>query len=745
MPGTPSPAAADPAAAQPPERPPTGLARLVLRAAGPARRRPRTTIALWLLFVVLCTLAGGLTGTRGLTDAEQGIGESGRADARLDAAGLRAPASEVVLVRSATAAATARTADRLVARLRRVPQVAAVQGPRGPQGAQLRRDGGRTALVRLTLRGDPDDAGDHVGPVLDAVAAVGKAAPGVRLDQVGDGSMSRATDDIVAEDLRRAELLSLPVTLLVLVIAFGALVAASVPLLLGITAVAAAMGALGVVSQLVPNGDSTGSLVVLIGLAVGVDYSLFYVRREREERRRGHGPDAALRAASASVGRAILVSGLTVVVALAGLLLTGIPDFTSMAAGTIVVVLIALLGSLTVLPAVLVLLGDRVDRGRLPRVLRPRRRAGAGGLWGGLAAGVTRRPAAALLIVGALLVALAVPALGMRTGDAGVDSLPPDTPLRRSVAAVEAAFPGAPDSVSVVVHGRGLDGHRAGLRALGARARAVTGGRGAIDVAVARDGRTALVAVPRPQTDEEGTRRTIEALRGDVAPAAGRLVPGAHAEVTGGGAYGVDFADALGAKLPLVVGFVLGLAFVLLFAAFRSVRLAATVIALNLLSVGASYGVLVLVFQHTWAEGLLGFTSSGAIVAWMPLLAFVILFGLSMDYSVLVLERIREARLRGLAPREAAADGVRATAGTVTSAAVVMVAVFAIFALLRLVEMKQLGVGLAAAVLLDATLVRGVALPAAVTLLGERAFGLPRRRGSAATATRRRARAGAAD
>ncbi|WP_245604246.1 MMPL family transporter [Patulibacter minatonensis] len=692
-------------------------------------------MTLWVLLVVGCTAAGVLTGTKTLTEAENGVGESGRAAVRLDDAGLRAPAVETILVRSASAAATADAARELQTRAARLGDVASVQGV-GARGAST--DGGRSVLVRATLRGDPEDAADHVGPLTDAVAAVAREHAGTRLLQSGAGTLQHEFDDVVASDMQKAEVYSIPITLAVLVVAFGALVAASVPLLLGVTAVAGAMGALGVVSQLAPSGDTTGTMVVLIGLAVGVDYSLFYVRREREERRRGHHADAALRAASASVGRAIVVSGITVMVAMAGLLLTGVAAFTSMALGTTLVVLIALLGSLTVLPAVLALLGDRVDKGRIPfagrlrarreariRAGRPVRRT----VWQVVAGTVTRRPGVSLVTAGAVLLALAAPAIDMKTADPGLASLPKDSQVAAAQRTIDRAFPGAPDDAQLVVTGRGLDrpDARRGLEALGARGERVTDGRGPVTVRVSRDGRTALVAVPMPDRGIDAGRDTVRELRSQVAPTATRIGPGTEVLVAGDAASSLDFDHVITSKLPLVIGFVLGLAFVLLLAAFRSVRLAATVVLLNLLSVGAAYGVVTAVFQNTWAEDLLGFTSSGTVVPFFPLLAFVILFGLSMDYSVLVLERIREARDAGRSPRDAAAEGVAATAGSVTSAAAVMVAVFAIFAVLRLLEMKQMGVGLSAAVLIDATIVRAVALPAAVALLGERGFG--RRRG----------------
>ncbi|MFA4927227.1 MAG: MMPL family transporter [Patulibacter sp.] len=723
------------------------MAQAVRGAARLSTRRPKLTVLLWILLIVGCTAAGAATGTNALSDAEGGVGDSGRAEQRIADSGLRSPDVETVMLTSGDRATTAAAARATERELDALPDVETVQGPWDEAaGDALQRDDGRTVLVRATLREAPEGSADGVEPVLEAVDGLRAAHPDVEIHQVGPGSFQTAIDGIVSDDLLKAELISVPVTLLVLVIAFGALVAALVPLLLGVTAVAGALGALGVVSQIAPSDDTTASLVVLIGLAVGVDYSLFYVRRERELRRRSGGermsPEQALDVAAATVGRAILVSGVTVMLALAGLLVTGIAAFTSMALGTIVVVAIALLGSLTVLPAVLTLLGDRIDRGRVPLLGRRRerrerdaRRAAANGrtatpvpgVWDRIATAVTGRPKVALVVAVVVLGGLAAPALGMKLADPGVGSLPADVPAVQAQKAIERAFPGAPASAALVVSGTDLGGddQRRALAALGREAERITGGSGAVDVQVSDDARTALLAVAMPDQGTDAASAAVRELRDRLPALAERVGPDATVLVGGEAASSLDFVDALQRALPLVLGLVLGLAFVLLLVVFRSPALVATVVGLNLLSIGAAYGVMTAVFQSTWAESLLGFTSTGTIVSWLPLITFVILFGLSMDYSILVLERIREERLAGHGPRDAAARGVAATAGTVTSAAVVMVAVFSIFAMLRLVDMKMMGVGLAAAILLDATLVRAVALPAAVTLLGKRGFRVP--------------------
>jgi len=713
-----------PRSARPAQDPPAPLARFVRAAARGASRRPKLTIAAWLALITACVALGSLSGTRTLSDSASGIGEAAHAQARLASSGLADPATENVLVRSSSAPHTAAVVATLSRRARGESTVLTVRTPLGTPG--LSRAGGRSALVVVTLRGNPDDADSQVAPLERLVSTVARQSPGVSIQESGGASIDRAMNQIVDNGLHRAELIALPITLVILVLAFGAVVAAFVPLLLGLTSVAAALGALGLVSHIAPNGSSTAPVVVLIGLAVGVDYSLFYIRRERAERRAGAGPEAALDATASTVGRAIVVAGMTVVIGLAGLLFTGFGVFTSMALGAIVVVVIAVIGSLTVLPAVLALLGVRVERGRLwgrrrdQRPDRPRRTRRT--MWSRFAGLVTGHPRSALALALLVLVGLALPVLGTRTADPGDHDASAKTPVLVAERAIERAFPGSSDTGQLVVSGRGLGTAtaRAQLAALGRDGRKITGGRGVVSVRVSRTGKTAVVSIPVPSGDLTVAKRNVQALRSRLEPATARLIPGAHAQLTGDDAENVDFTQRLSTVTPLVIAFVLALAFILLVGTFRSPLLAVSVMGLNLLSVGAAFGVLVAVFQHTWAQGLLGFTSDGAVVNWLPLFAFVVLFGLSMDYTVLVLERAAEARRAGAGARAAAAEALGATGSTVTSAAIVMVAVFAVFATLPLLEFKQMGIGLAAAIALDATVVRAVALPALLTLLGDR-------------------------
>jgi RND superfamily putative drug exporter len=659
-----------------------------------------------------------MTGTRTITASEAGVGESGDAQRLIDSAHLEDPAVESILVTSDDPGTTAANAAALARSVSRVDNVGKVTT--ATENPDLSADGGRAELIQVTMRGDPGKAEDHISALEGRVQTFAGNHPDSKVEQAGDASLSNAMDQIVEDDLSSAETTSLPVILVILLLAFGALVAASVPLLLGVTATAGAIGAAGLVSQIVPADDSTASVVVLIGLAVGVDYSLFYIRREREERRAGKGTEAALDATAATVGRAVVVAGMTVMVALGGLILTGLAVFESMALATMVVVLLAVVGSVTALPAMLELLGTKVDRGRIPFVARLRaRRASSGrpGMWERVVTAIARRPVASLIAAVAVLGALAVPAFGMHLGDSSTQDLPKDEPTVQALNHIDSLFPGAPSDVQLVVAGDHLNSaaSQRKLEEVGRRAARITGGAGSSTVTTARDGSAASIAVPMPDVSRDASTDIVGELRADLGE-----VDGNEVLVTGEAAESADFTTALNDAMPIVLAGVLGLAFLLLLAAFRSPWLAASVVGLNLLSVGAAYGVLVAVFQHGWGAETLGVIETGSVGSWIPLFSFVILFGLSMDYTVIVLERIREGRQNGLSAREAAARGVGATAGAVTSAAAVMVAVFSLFALQRMPEMQQLGVGLAAAVLIDATIVRAVALPAVVALLGDR-------------------------
>jgi uncharacterized membrane protein YdfJ with MMPL/SSD domain len=693
---------------------PSRTARLVHAAARASARRPKIVIMLWLALVAGCVISGSLVGTKSLSNVDSGSGESGRAELRLQHAGLLNTFTESLIVKSGSAATTDRAVAALTAGAAHARYIGSLSAP-------TTRDGGRVALIEATVRGDPDQQTDHVAPLQKAVTRIAHGRTGVYIGEAGDGSFGRAESNTMSTGMSTAELIAFPITLLILVAVFGALVAAAVPLLLGLTSVAAAMGALGLVSQIAPNGSTTSSVVILIGLAVGVDYSLFYIRRERAERRAGAGPEAALAASAQTVGRAVLIAGTTVIIGLAGLLWTGNAVFVSMALGAILVVAIAVLGSLTVLPATLALLGDRLEKGRLPRrSRRPRKGAVRRPRWSDV---VTTRPRLAFVAALALLAVLAAPLASIRIGNPGSADLPTGNATVVAQRTIDAAFPGGTDTAQLVVSGHDLGRAPARMKLSavgreGQRAAGAAGGR--VTVAVSRSGDTAVVGIPVKSGGDSVQDRNVSVLRATLKPATARALPGASAQLTGDDAGNVDFNNQMSLMTPLVIAFVLGLAFLLILTSFDSPRLALSVVALNLASVGASFGILTALFQYHWAETLFGLRSFGAIVDWLPLFSFVVLFGLSMDYTVLILERASEARRRGASAGGAAAEALRATGSTVTSAALVMVCVFASFATVPLVSFKQLGIGLAVAIALDATIVRTVALPALLTLLGDR-------------------------
>ncbi len=683
----------------------------------------------WIAFVVASVVIGGAVGTKNLTAAESSPGESGRAELALEGAKLT-PNDEVVLVQGedleAGDPAFDEAVDEAAAKLAALPSVTNLSSP-ADGGGQVSEDG-HTALIEFQIPGDEVQAEERVEASLAATAAVQAANPDLRVEQFGGASASKALKKVFSEDLKKAETTSLPLTLVILLLAFGALVAALVPLLIGFSSVVATVSLLALPSQLVPMDENVASVVVLVGLAVGVDYTLFYMRREREERRAGRSQSAALEAAAATSGRAVLVSGLTVIAAMGGMLLSGDPTFTSFAVGTMTVVAVAMFASISVLPAVLSKLGDKVERGRVPFLARLRRRRAGRSVWAAVVERVMRRPALSLALSAGFLVALAIPALSMQTVVSGAEDLPRDIPVVQTYDRLAAAFSGEAAGATVVVEADDVSSGpvAAAIDDLVARAEADPQVSGKVEVETSRDGTVAAVQVPTVGSGSDATAtRAMEAVREQLVPAA---FAGSGAEVNVGGeaAESKDFNDLLAQRLPLVFAFVLGLAFLLMLVTFRSIVVPIKAILLNLLSVGAAYGVLVLVFQEGLGESLLGFESNGGVSSWLPMFLFVILFGLSMDYHVLILSRVREYVDRGMKTDEAVRRGITATAGTVTSAAVVMVAVFSVFATLGILDMKEMGIGLAVAVLIDATIVRAVMLPAAMKLLGERNWYLPR-------------------
>jgi len=687
----------------------------------------------WLVFVALAVFAGGAVGTETLTDEEYGVGESQQADKAL-AAGFSDAADESVIFQGENARSPEFRAavDQLVTELEETDNVENVVSPYEAGNGAI-SDDGRAALVTYEIPEPPDDADETVEDLVDAPEAtiqrVADANPGVEIGFFGDASASKALSESFEDDFRQAEVTSLPITLIILIVAFGAVVAALVPLLLAATAVAAAIGLIGPFSQIFPVDEAAASVVLLIGLAVGVDYAMFYLRREREERARGLGSEAALQAAAGTSGRAVLVSGITVATAMAGMYFAGAATFTSFATGTILVVAIAVVGSLTVLPAVLSKLGDRVNKARVPFVTPPQERAARESrVWGAILTRVLRRPWIAGGAALTVLLVMAIPVLGLKMQVPGIETLPRDLEVMQSYDDIQAAFPGdqIPATAVIETNGAPQDEVAAAIAELEAGTAESDLFVGSPAVETSPDGTVVAVDIP---IAGDGTNDTSYAalaeLRDTLIPATLGQIPDAEVNVTGFTAGSEDFNQVMEDRVPIVFAFVLGMAFLLLLATFRSLVIPIKAILLNLVSVGAAYGVVVWIFQNGNLESLLGFESTGAVTSWLPLFLFVILFGLSMDYHVFILSRVREAYDRGMSTGDAVAAGIKSTASVVTAAAAVMIAVFAIFATLSSIEFKQFGVGLSVAILIDATVIRGVLLPATMKLLGDWNWYLP--------------------
>ncbi|MFL9658207.1 MMPL family transporter [Streptomyces sp. PB17] len=709
---------------------------IAARAGGWSARHRWAAVGIWVLFVVLAMGLGSAAGRVDVKDSDQMGGETRTAARIVEDAGIDEPAGETVLIQAKSGDLLATDAEfraAVGAVVTAVEATGKVTGVTSPYDTKTISKDNRSALVQFDMRGEADTAGERVEPVLEAVEGVQKEHASLRIEEIGGASMMKTFDDAFGDDFKKAEYSAVPVALGILLVAFGALVAALVPVALAITAIVATMGLMGLVSHFQPMSETANSVMLLVGLAVGVDYCLFYLRREREERAAGRDAQTALRIAAATSGRAIVVSGVTVCVAMAGMLFTGIAEFEAMGLASLMVVAVAMVGSVTVLPALLSLLGERVEKGRVP-FLRRRRPSGGTGegsrFWTAVLKRVLARPLlAAVVAVGALL-AVAAPALGMKTQNLTLDQEFGDSlPIVQTYNRVNEAFPGGSDPAEVVVKADDINAPEVRAALADFRERAISSGasRGPVDITTHDEQNVALVYVPLVGgSDQDKAGESLDKLRDDVRPATLGKVDGVEAPITGQVAGNKDFNDQLvGSVLP-VFAFVVVFAFLLMLLSFRSLTIALTSIVLNLLSVGAAYGILVAVFQHGWGASLVGAEGVGAIITWLPLFLFVILFGLSMDYHVFVVSRIREARLRGRSTRDAIQHGVVTTAGVVTSAAVIMVAVFAIFGTLSMQSMKQMGVGLAAAVLIDATIIRGVLLPAVMSLLGERNWYLPK-------------------
>ena len=684
----------------------------------------------WVAIAIVAVFVGGAVGSKQMKPWEIANGDSRRAEQILDQANFKIPARESVLVQSRTMSVDDETFRAAVASLIQTlsgqPNVQnVISAFDHPQSGLVSRDRHST-LVQFDVKGKAEDAKDKIAPILDAVDRAQAGNPSLVIREFGDASSQQQQEKRYARDIGRAEWTSVPLTLAILLVAFGSLVAAGLPVLLAISAVLAATGLNSLASHVIPTDQQTlASIILMIGMAVGIDYSLFYLRREREERHAGRSAhDALLRTARTS-GQAVLVSGSTVLIAMAGMFIAGNSLFTTIGVGTMIVVLAAMIGSLTVLPALLHRLGDNVDRLRIP-ILHGRPRDD--GPWGRFIAIILRRPGLWALVSGGALFVAALPTAQMHTKLPNLTDLPHDMKIVRTYERIQQAFPGSQTPAVVVVKAPNVESGAMERAYELFQQRALATGQlfapftvvvnpertvARIDFAIAGNG------------DDAASVRALHALRDEVIPPIARTLPSTEVAVTGITAGTYDFNHQMRARLPYVFLFVLGLAFVLLLVTFRSLVIAATAVALNLLSVGAAYGILVAVFQYGWLASLFDFQTNGAIVSWLPLFLFVVLFGLSMDYHVFILSRIKELHDEGATTEDAICLAITRTAGTVTSAAIIMVAVFGLFATLSLIMMQQMGFGLAVAVLIDATIVRALLVPSTMKLLGEHNWYLP--------------------
>jgi putative drug exporter of the RND superfamily len=698
------------------------------RLAAASARRPRRTLVVWGL-LVLASLGLAATSLHGLTTTSQVVGAtpSGRAEALYDRAtggdAGRQP-TDVIVVSSKTVTANSVAFRSIVAglaaRLRPDPGISDVRADLGP-GSPLVSAGGHAALIELRAAADSD-----IKAVVAAVQAA-NGADGFAVAVTGDHTVGNDFTALSSSDLRHGEIdFGLPIAIVVLMLVFGAVVAGLMPFLMALLSITVGLGIATIVAQEFSLSVFIVNMMTGMGLALGIDYSLFVISRFREERARGLGKDAAIAMTGATASRAVLFSGMTFVIALLGLFLVPTNVLRSLAAGAVIVGVVSVAAALTLLPAMLSLIGDRINALRIPLVGADlgRADAGEGRMWRPVIATVMRRPVTSLVVAGGLMVLAAVPVLGLHIGQSGVATLPGTLPSKQGYLAVAKYFPRQdPYPVEIVTAGSSPADRRDLAKLQAALAVDPRFGPGPIQ---APPGGSVLSLTVPIRGDAVSSRdvAAVTDLRQHLIPSA---FAGSPTKVYVGGktAETADYRHAVGAPTPYVLVFVLGLSFVLLMLAFRSLVVAALSIVLNLLSVGAAYGLLTLVFLHGIGASLLGFQQVTAIDAWVPLFLFSVLFALSMDYQVFLMSRIKERYDQTGSTREAAAGGVASTARIITGAALIIIVVFSGFARGELVMFQQMGFGVAVALLLDATLIRIVILPSALSLLDRRSWYLP--------------------
>jgi len=750
----------------------TGREPTTVRIAMWSARHRWPVVGLWFVFtiglLVVSLAMGGINAADVSGNPNEQRLEASEALDVFNAGGATDPSEQFLVVIGGGPGAAADPAFRaavgdLVARLHgSTAQIDGVETPtfdqlvnpfEAPPQAGLISPDGTTVRIVGRVPGDTAKVGALLAPVRPIMEAARAANPGKAIHVVSFTFINDDITKVISRDLDESLRITIPLTFIILLFAFGAIVASVVPLVLAITSLLAAFGMLGIYSQIVgPVSANATQLIVLIGLAVAVDYSLFMVTRFRVERRAGRDRAKAIEVSSSTAGRAVFFSGLAVMISLASLITLGVSLFTSMAVGTISVVAVSVIGSLTFLPAVLSILGDRVNLGRpaawLPRLstalpLGPVSRWGrsalgwlderaakqeGSGFWGRLVLWVMARPIPMTILSAGFLILLALPVLNLRTGTTDITAFPATIDGVAGINLLNEKWPqGTELKLQVVVTNADRPDTKAAIEQLKTEGLKIDGLSEPVTVTPSRDGHAAMVSFTMGGgLNDEVNHQVVYRVRGELNPTVFAGLPDVRTYVTGDAAFSVDVTDLYANGVPTIFAFVLTLSFLLLLVAFHSIVIPIKAIILNLLSTAAAYGVLVLVFQDGWFAGPLGITPSGVIESWVPLFIFTILFGLSMDYHLFILTRIKEARDRGLESRAAVAKGISVTAGVITSAASIMVVVFAVFVTLKFTFIQQLGLGLAVAVFIDATIIRSVLLPASMTLLGDWNWWMPR-------------------
>jgi len=725
------------------------------RLAHASAKRPWRVVALWVVVLIAAMAVQSLVKMDSTPDVELlNNPESVQGWELLVAHGIRQERSgtETVIVRSDTATvddpAFQKTVQQVTDALRADAEVVSgatnyyeLNAQQPGAGDGLVSDDRMTTIIPVTLAGSLEEAVNNGEEVLEIINAQRDAAPDFEVLTVGDGSTNEEINKITEEDLARGEGFGAAIAFIILIVVFGALVAAFVPLLLAAIAIAIAFGLATIVSQTTELSFFVTNIVTMIGLAVGIDYALFVVDRYREERRHGNAKIDAITRSGATASRAVLFSGMTVVFALAGMIIVPNNIYRSLGIGAILVVVVAVAATMTLIPAVISLLGDRLDWPRkrtYPATPIPQdtvhEEAIRSGFWGQLSHLVMSRPLIFLILSVGFLLLCAYPYLSFEPGLSGVSSLPDEVEAKQAYTILADEFSaGLISPVEIVVQGPQDDPSvQQGIADLQTALSTATSDDGqplygTSSVVISPDNQIALITAPmKVAPDEPAGNEAINQLRDDIIPPIQETMTDTSVLVTGITANNVDFLEMRDTYTPIVFAFVLGLSFVLLLIVFRSLVIAAKAIVMNLLSVGAAYGLLVWVFQEGNMISFFGFQQVEAIEAWLPLFLFSILFGLSMDYHVFLLSRIKEAYDHTHRNRESVAIGLQRTGRIITGAALIMVAVFAGFAAGSLVFLQQVGFGLGIAVLLDATVVRSILVPSAMALLGDWNWYLPK-------------------